>query len=498
MKKPNEDAGTQAEAKLSRAAAATILACEGFGSLSAEVLALRKMVPYVGSTVYATSILLAIFLAALAGGYERGGRLARAGRADRSMVAGRLSFAALWCSLWLSDAGPALVFDGLPGMPTLLRISLYAVLAAAPVAWTLGETVLLVNTLAPRRPRGAEGTDRKRQRSDRQRGSDATAGTSFGISTAGNVAGALGTSLILLAWLGVGPAVAATICALGAGAVAAAPKFWPYGTLGTACLLGAAGVYIDGAVYVARTAYADYRIEEGIDPRTGRRMRTLNLNASGASRDDAEGIGWPYIEHIENELCEAGRSPVLALGAGGRTIGRGRECAGVADIRFIDVDGEQERIDAELRYGEPAGPLEEADARRYLRDAGGRRWPAIVADAYSHGHSIAPHLATTEWWELVRRRMTPDGYLWVNLIRTGGKDRFDATFERTLRGVFSHCTEQIIAMNGGIPSIADAERPHKTVFRCRRGELDGDRAIYSDARPRVLLERTRARTPEGR
>ena len=62
--------------QLSPVALGFILLAEGWASLGTEILALRRLTPWAGSSVDVTSILLAVYLAALAAGYRRGGRLA--------------------------------------------------------------------------------------------------------------------------------------------------------------------------------------------------------------------------------------------------------------------------------------------------------------------------------------------------------------------------------------------------------------------------------------
>ena len=49
---------------------------EGFVSLGAEILALRRLVPHVGSAITVTAPTIAFFLLALALGYQAGGRVA--------------------------------------------------------------------------------------------------------------------------------------------------------------------------------------------------------------------------------------------------------------------------------------------------------------------------------------------------------------------------------------------------------------------------------------
>ena len=71
---------------LAPAALGAILLAEGYASLATEILALRRMVPWAGSAVSVTAVLLVVYLAALAGGYRRGGRLARSRLLDRGSL----------------------------------------------------------------------------------------------------------------------------------------------------------------------------------------------------------------------------------------------------------------------------------------------------------------------------------------------------------------------------------------------------------------------------
>lgn len=73
-------------------AVGAILLAEGYASLATEILALQRMVLWAGSTVSVTEVLLAVYLATLAGGYRRARRLV--GQGDpRPRLAARLSVA---------------------------------------------------------------------------------------------------------------------------------------------------------------------------------------------------------------------------------------------------------------------------------------------------------------------------------------------------------------------------------------------------------------------
>lgn len=444
-------------------AVGAILLAEGYASLAAEILALRRMVPFAGSAVSVTAVLLAAYLAALAGGYRSGGRLARIGD-PRPRLAFRLAAAAALAAFWLSDAGVLLAFS-LPA-PAMARVAVYAVAGVAPVGWLLAECVLLAHACAP----GAHPSSR--------------AGGVFALSTLGNVAGALLTTFVLLRWLGTAAAGICLVAALCLAALAAGRKSVPAVALVAAALFLSLDLWIEAARYVERNAYADYRIVELED---GGRM--LEVSGQAASRHDAAGRGWDYAERLEKTLCEAFEREVLVLGAAGMTLGRGAPCE--LDVTFVDIDPAQREI-AGLFLGEgpeASGEFVAADARAFLRqDPGG--WPAIVVDTYSNWRSLPQHLLTAEFYRLARSRLADGGSLYVNQLTWPGDGLFRTRAARTLRSVFADCSEWPAGMDAGRGWHEALAAPGNLLLRCRKGPFDADRAIYSDAVPRADLDRS--------
>lgn len=442
-----------------------VLLVEGYASLGTEILALRRIAPWAGTSVDVTTVLLAAYLAALAGGYRRGGRLARNGD-PRPRLAFRLSLAAALAAFWLSDPGIRLAF-GLP-LPPLAQVAFYALAGIAPVGWLLAECVLLAHACAPRAERSA------------------IAGRVFSLSTAGNVAGALATTFLLLRFLG----TAAAVLVLCAGLLAAAFLSWRRsGPLPVACgavaVLLSLDLWTEATVYVERNAYADYRFASLPDGGRG-----LVINQQPASRHDAHGTGLPYVELLEATLCEARETRVLVLGAAGMTLGQGAPCA--LDPLFIDIDPVQERLAAEFLAAPvgAAGSFQARDARAFLRsDPGG--WDAIVVDAYSNRRSMPSHLLTIEFYRLARSRLQqPSGSLYVNHVAYPDDTLFLTRAERTLRSVFAACTVRPAGLEPGTGWLAAAAVPRNLLFRCSRSPLDADRAVYTDALPRADLDRT--------
>ena len=456
--------------QLSPFALGFILLAEGWASLGTEILALRRMTPWAGSSVVVTSILLAVYLAALAAGYRRGGRLARLDD-PRPRLALRLAAASVWAAFWLSEPGVLLAFS-LPAA-TLLQVFAYSLAGIAPVGWLLAECVLLAHACAP-----------PREASER-------AGGVFALSTVGNVAGALAATFLLLPTLGLAAAVFSVIAAPAAAALLASPRSVSvHAFIAAACWPGI-DLWVEATQYVSRNAYADYRIVEIDDD-----ARVLVINNQSASRHDPQGQGWDYAELLERTLCGAGEQRVLVLGAAGMTIGRGAPCE--LDITFVDIDPAQEQIASEF-LGVPEGSAGEfagRDARAFLRDDPGG-WPAIVVDAFTNPRSLPRHLLTAEFYRLARSRLADGGSIYVNHTVYPGEELFLTRAERTLRSVFSTCTVRAAELDPNVEWHEEASFDRNLLFRCRKNPLDGDRVIYSDSVSRADLDRS-LRLPKSR
>ena len=440
-----------------------ILLAEGWASLGTEILALRRMAPWAGSSVDVTSVLLGVYLAALAGGYRRGGRLARLGD-PRPRLAVRLAGAGVWCAFWLSDPGVLLAFS-LP-LPPLLAAGVYSVVGIAPAGWLLAESVLLAHACAP------------------PRDPSETAGGVFSLSTAGNVAGALASTFLLLPTLGLAASVRGVVAALAAAAIAASWRQVPAFALLIACSWPAYDLWREATVYVERNAYADYQVVAIDDD-----ARALVINNQLASRHDARGRGFDYAELIERTLCGASETRVLVLGAAGMTLGQGAPCE--LDLTFVDIDPAQQRIAAEfldVPEGQ-AGAFRGRDARAFLAsDPGG--WDAIVMDAYSNPRSMPRHLLTREFYRLARGKLISGGSLYVNHVAYPGEELFLTRAERTLRSVFAGCSAKRVGIDPSSGWHDEDSRMRSIVFRCSKSQLDDDRAVYSDSVPRADLDRS--------
>lgn len=440
-----------------------ILLAEGWASLGTEILALRRMSAWVGSSVDVTTILLAVYLAALAAGYQRGGRLAHLGD-PRPRLALRLSAASVWAAFWLSAPGVSLAFT-LPAAP-LIQTFVYSLVGVAPVGWLFAECVLLAHACAP------------------SRDASQRAGGVFSLSTVGNVAGALAATFLLMPTLGMAAAVLSVIAAPAVAALLASPRSIYVHALIFAVLWPSVDLWIEATDYVARNAYADYRVAEIDDD-----SRILVVNNQFASRHNSAGEGWHYVELLENTLCESDERQVLVLGAAGMTFGQNAPCS--LQLSFVDIDPAQKRIAAEFLDipEDSADELIIQDARAFLSNTS-YRWEAIVMDVFTNPRAVPHHLLTTEFYRLARSRLIDGGSLYVNFAAYPNEKLFLTRAERTLRSVFSECSSRSASHDRLIPWHHESSFDRNLIFRCSKNAIDGDRVIYSDSVSRADLDRS--------
>lgn len=380
-----------------------LVAVEGFASLAFEVIALRRIIPYVGSAITVTAPTIAIFLAALALGYFAASRV----RADyERTVLRNFVLAALIGGCLLSEWGAALVFGAIPWPAVALPVYLAA--AMAPPAYFLAQTVPVLSNILGKARVGEAG------------------GLALAWSTAGSVLGALGLSMVVMQHLGVRSAVLLTALGLlGVAAWAALRMRQPRAVAFIAlCALPIVGANALPPIHLAETAYADYDVRVLPTPPGGtapNRVFTVNNQYASTLDAGAPPLRAAYIEHIASQLRDArrfGGGEVLVLGAGGFVLSMGDERNAYT---YVDIDPAIRGLAERHFLGTPDAPgtirgrFVADDARRFvLRD--GPRYDAIVVDAFSSHTTVPPQLVTVEFWRSLRPRLAEGGVVFINLI----------------------------------------------------------------------------------
>jgi spermidine synthase len=430
--------------------------------LGLEIASSRVLAPLFGNSLYVWGSLIGIVLAGLSTGYWLGGIVADRYPTPRLLV-GLLGVGALlvlaipFVDGWMLDR----VVDWDPGprldpvIATILLFGLPSVVlgSVSPVAVRL-------------KARSIEKLGR-------------TAGRLFAISTAGSIAGTFLTSFWLIPELGTDQVLAAAAVALvlAAAAVALVERL----VIAFALALTLAGASVGAVVSLApdkggtvaasqlRNWSPVYRqrsledrsggIEESqsgykivhtkdsqyhriavVDDDTSRYLRFDSSFQSGMYLDDPYRTRFEYSDYLQLSFAyRAQTRRILYVGLGGGSAPK-RTWRDFPGVRIDVVELDPEVVDIAYKYFElPRDPrlsVDVEDGRRYVSSHDGP-WDVIVVDAF-YSDSIPFHLATREFLELARSRLTPGGLVVTNIIGAvrGPDSRLFRSMLRTYRTVF--------------------------------------------------------------
>lgn len=444
---------------------------EGYASLAIEVIALRRLVPHMGSAITVTAPTIGLFLLALTWGYWTGGR--RAGGEARR-VRRNFLVAAVLAGLGLSRLGVDLLFAAAAD-PVVAYLVLMAGAVCLP-AGLLAQTVPLMANLF------------------RVDHAGAASGQALTASTLGSFLGALSISLVIMPRWGVSAAVTACAGALLIGAALVAMRDRSWVQLAVAATLGVALVAMQRMPHQAiETTYADYQTltvtaPAALPPGAVAPAEVLLVNQQRASLLDASEPPRraPYIERMSRYLRtqwplpegRAGRD-ILVLGAGGFTLSLGDTANAYT---YVDIDPDIRDIAEKTLLKQPiTGRFVAADARQFVVRAQ-ERYDAVVVDVYSAHAAVPSHLVTREFWAALPRVLHPGGSVLVNLILPSdlGSD-YARNLLGTLESALGRCAVEVL----------DPFRPiSNVVVICRpRPSAPAAQAIYTDELNRVELDR---------
>jgi predicted membrane-bound spermidine synthase len=447
---------------MSRPLLYAIVFIEGFCSLGAEIIALRRLVPHVGSSIVVTAPTIGFFLLALALGYASGARVAERYSA---VVARNFLVSALLAGVGLAGTTVDALFSHL--QPALMAYLVFLGGVVCPLAWLLGQTVPVLTNLMQHERVGE------------------SSGYALYWSTLGSFLGSLSLSVVVMQWLGVSAAVLICSVLLGIGTLLLS-GFGPRVLLPALAATGVAAWVNLGQPETVETAYADYAVP-GVELEGQKNPRAFVVNSSTASLiDDSEPPNYArYVRRLrqvlQEELAYADRD-ILVLGAGGFTLSH-REPKN--RYTYIDIDPAIRGI-AESRFlKEPIrGEFIVDDARRFVAVTN-RRFDAVVVDVYSSHTSIPSHLVTREFWRDARRALKPEGVLLANLILD---PRLETPYARnllaTMENVFGRCSVEVLHRNQPLSNVLVA---------CYASSRPAAQKIYADEKNPADLDLARSR-----
>lgn len=453
--------------------AATILFLEGLASSGLQMITIRQTVPFVGSSVLTTSIVISCFLAALALGYYRGGRHTE--MSYSRALARNLILATILLGVGMSYGVVAYFFDTMVSLTSshpvfgnpLAHLTAFCLLIMFPLVYLLGQTVPLLLHAS---------------REDESKSE--AAGNATALSTVGNVLGCLLTSLVLMYFLGVGYSIFVNclilaVCVLMLISWRSRTTPWIL-----SCVAGGLiasfflNVLLPNSIFEETTAYSNFQVVHRADG------RSLVVNRSNASFvDPTTRAGWPYIEIIKKALFTGAQTSkeVLVLGAGGFTL----TAAGSngAEVTYVDVDSKMKTVAEEHFLKEQVtGDFVVEDARNFLLTRE-KTWDAIVVDLYTNASTIPMHTATYEFAQLVNSRLKPGGRVILNIVANPQlADPYSSNLDHTIRSAYSRCITDITSYEDTLVNII--------YFCAKRDPMNPGTvaSLYKDDTTRVAID----------
>lgn len=444
-----------------------IVLLEGFVTISAEILTIRQLIPFVGSSVVVTSLIIGVFLLFLAYGYRTGGRV----ESDHARILMRnflgaafllgigLSyiFVYFWFALWKTYLTSNVLFP----------LMSYLLLVTAPLVYLLGQTVPLTLHLFPDAQAIKTGL---------------LGGRILHVNTLGSFLGAVLTSVILFSLFGVAWTVAinTAILLLLAFLLLRQPQQWLSCLIASVVIIPFAfvlNIVVEKEYFLKTNHYANYRLSsyEAQDFSA----KQFEINNTPASYLDSEGKSFEYIETIKAVLFDdlnLRQKDILILGAGGFTISHGRENEN--QFVYIDIDSDIKPLSENHFSGPVVGEFIASDARSFLQTTD-RRFDAVVVDAYNSPLAIPQHLLTQEYFESLVQVLKPEGVVLLNFIANPHfTDAYARRVDNTLRSVLGFCTNQPYDHENKLTNL---------IYVCYPEHRD-DRTTYSDNLNRATLD----------
>jgi spermidine synthase len=405
----------------------------GAASLGCEIAATRLLAPYFGASTTIWANTIAVVLLALSTGYWLGGRLA-----DRRPEHRHL------CALVLAAAIALAVvpFVARPFLSATMS-ALDATSAGAFLGSLLGVLLLIAGPIVLL---GAVSPYAIRLSMTEVGRSGSTAGRLYAISTAGSLLGTFLAALLLVPYAGTQRTFLIFAVALAAVAALGMRARWALVALVLLALVAIppgqtkAAPAGERVIWEAETEYQYARVTENSEG-----VRRLELNEGLATHSLLRPGSWLTDDYWDDFLvapraalpATPRRIAILGNAAGTTARAYGHYFPAVA-IDAVEIDPKLTEIGRRLFHMHaPHLAVHTADARPYLEDAPSGRYDAIFIDAYRQPY-IPFYLATREFFELCRSRLTPGGVVVINVGEPATESRLERALGRTLASAFPH------------------------------------------------------------
>lgn len=397
----------------------------GFSSMSLELIAMRQLAGFVGSTAVTASIIIGCFMAFMSAGYYHGSiapinLISIRRHTEKSFITIAI-FIVLASSYILIDAY-FILMRAAGMMSIVLQTVIYSLLFLSAGPYLFGRITAQIS--------------RYLNRYDHR-----CTGLIMAVDTIGSVLGSLLTTLIVMPFAGVNHTIMAltalTLC--GAFVIARRPDYIMFSfILFMAFMFNRSSLLTNVYGIIENNAVSTIAVQEEDDGQS----KLLSINGSRSSKiskDDSK--RFEYVKFVEdnflNTIPENEVKNILIVGAGGFTMG-------LKDKRnnytYVDIDKTLLKISEKYFLQEKLSPNKKFivdDANQFFRDSKDK-YDLIILDTYSSSNVLPFDLTTREYFIRAKKRLKPGGILMMNVIIPAN---FNSSFARhmdnTMRSVFT-------------------------------------------------------------
>ena len=444
----------------------------GYVSLSLELVVLRQLSFWVGSSAVITSIIMGTFLGFMSLGYFLGESKKIAGKNIRKILCASFITIAI---LALLAASFPLVLKYFVWMyqggitSSVIQTFIYSFIFLSVGPFLFGfNTTLLSRCL--------------------HRYNTNYTGNIMAWDTIGSVLGSLLTTLILMPFVGVNNTVMLIVLLASVAAIITRPKWW---TVLLGILIMIPTIMINNNI-VQRDRYgilvnnANSTITVMRDDAGTRYLYMNGLPMSVYNSDTGSTTQYmDYLnEHFIYNMPNDYPRQILILGAGGFT-------AGIDDTynnyTFVDIEHTLQDISEKYFLGESLGENKKfvvQDASQYLKNTT-QQYDLILLDVYSNSYQIPEGFITAEFMQRVKSRVAPNGILVMNIIASQSfRDKYSQVFDNTFHTVFKSNTQRQVI--GYANPYAENDVVNVLYVWYNRGDNDN---IYTINKTPVIYDR---------
>lgn len=418
----------------------TLVCLLGFSSLSFELIILRQLINFVGSNALITAIIMTVILLFLSVGYYIGSVISFAKHPIRK-YSERLLILMLFAYTFSSSF-------------YLIRIYLYGFYLAG-IKQSLG-LVSVFSLLFLSTPSVFLGFVTSVAGRFIHHFNPNYTGRFMAVDTLGSVLGSLGTTLVLMPFIGLANTILFLIginiiCFL----LIVKPHRLKFHLFSLVAALALTYIYNNEKLMTgSETLIKDDAVSRveivPVDEENGEYLsKLMKLNGSFSSKiSSKEDLNFEYINFINKTFIEnmpkSEPQEILVLGAGGFTIGLNDT---FHHYTFLDIEKDLQKISEKHFLDAPLSENKEFIARDaylfLLNDK--KKYDLIVVDVYSAVKSIPMNFTTENFFKLVKAHLKENAIMIANIITSPNfKSKFSKRIDNTLRKALGNTLQRSI------------------------------------------------------